>query len=356
MPRLVNKLPKYSLNKSSGHAKVRYKGKTTYLGRYGSAESRQAYAEFIANLPQHGEQDKPLDLVAGVSLLIGECVTRYCEHADEYYRHSDGRPTTEPGTIRCSLRPLVKLFSELPADEFTPARFEQLQAAMIELGWARSYCNKATGVVKRLYKWAARKGYVRVETWQKLQTVDGLKRGRTGAKETKPVGPVSDEILEATLPHVSQQVADACRLMRVTGMRPGEVLTLTAADLDRSDPALWQYRPQSHKNSYRGQARTIFIGARGQAIVASYLLRAGGGPLFRIRVAAFACAIRRACRRAGIPHWHPNMIRHAVATEVRSQYGLEVAQCVLGHTNANITQTYAERDMSRAAEVARRIG
>jgi hypothetical protein len=47
MPRLVNKLPKYSLHKPSGQAKVRYNGKDTYLGRYGSQESKEAYAEFV---------------------------------------------------------------------------------------------------------------------------------------------------------------------------------------------------------------------------------------------------------------------------------------------------------------------
>jgi hypothetical protein len=47
MPRLVNKLPKYSLHKRSGQAKVRFNGKDTYLGRYGSPESKEAYAEFV---------------------------------------------------------------------------------------------------------------------------------------------------------------------------------------------------------------------------------------------------------------------------------------------------------------------
>jgi hypothetical protein len=48
MPRLTSSLPKYSLHKSSGNAKVRLNGKTTYLGKYGTPESKEAYAKFLA--------------------------------------------------------------------------------------------------------------------------------------------------------------------------------------------------------------------------------------------------------------------------------------------------------------------
>jgi len=49
-------------------------------------------------------------------------------------------------------------------------------------------------------------------------------------------------------------------------------------------------------------------------------------------------------------------LRHSAATEIRRQFGLEAAQTVLGHAKADITQVYAERDLSLAAEVMRRIG
>jgi site-specific recombinase XerC len=54
--------------------------------------------------------------------------------------------------------------------------------------------------------------------------------------------------------------------------------------------------------------------------------------------------------------WHPNQIRHTVGTEVRSKHGLEAAQVFLGHSRADVTQTYAERDLAKAADVARKIG
>jgi integrase len=70
----------------------------------------------------------------------------------------------------------------------------------------------------------------------------------------------------------------------------------------------------------------------------------------------YAHAVRVAAAKAGVPHWHPNQLRHLFATEVRKEYGLEAAQVVLGHTHARVTEVYAERNERLAADVAARIG
>jgi integrase len=54
--------------------------------------------------------------------------------------------------------------------------------------------------------------------------------------------------------------------------------------------------------------------------------------------------------------WSPNMLRHSAATQIRSQFGLEEAQIILGHAKADITETYAERDLAKGLAVARLIG
>jgi len=54
--------------------------------------------------------------------------------------------------------------------------------------------------------------------------------------------------------------------------------------------------------------------------------------------------------------WSPNQLRHAAASSVRRQFGLEAAQVVLGHSKADVTQVYAERDQALAAEVMGKIG
>jgi integrase len=54
--------------------------------------------------------------------------------------------------------------------------------------------------------------------------------------------------------------------------------------------------------------------------------------------------------------WAPNQLRHAAATEVRREFGLGAAQVILGHSQANVTQVYAERDLAKGMEVAKQIG
>lgn len=92
-------------------------------------------------------------------------------------------------------------------------------------------------------------------------------------------------------------------------------------------------------------------------------------PRTRHAVTSYDRAIARAVKRANwslveagvepefhVPHWHPNQLRHARATDVRKCCGLEAAQVVLGHERADVTQTYAERDRPLAVKVAKEIG
>jgi integrase len=54
--------------------------------------------------------------------------------------------------------------------------------------------------------------------------------------------------------------------------------------------------------------------------------------------------------------WAPNRLRHTAGTEIRKRFGLEAAQVVLGHSMADVTQIYAERDLAKAAAVIREVG
>ncbi len=67
----------------------------------------------------------------------------------------------------------------------------------------------------------------------------GLPRGRTGARETEPIGPVEDAVVEATLPHLSRRVRGLVEFQRLTGCRPGEACTVRRCDPDTGG-AIWQ--------------------------------------------------------------------------------------------------------------------
>lgn len=356
MPKLVYKLPKYSLHKPSGQAKVRHNGRTTYLGKFGSPESHEAYARFIANLPKPDEPPRPAQAVIGTPLLVGEIALRFFEHAKGYYARN-GVPTGEHITIRACLKPLTRRFGKLPAKDFGPKRLKELREDMIALKWSRRYINKAASIIKRCFTWAASEELVPGEIAVALSTVTGLKKNRTAAREKPEVGPVADEDVDAVLPHLPDLDADVIRVMRLSGMRPGEVLAMTAEQIDRSDPACWRYSMTEHKTAHKGKVRVVFIGARCQEIILPRILKAEPGErLFPTTRGALCHAIHLGCRKAKVTRWSPNMVRHTVGTEVRSRFGLEAAQVLLGHTRADVTQTYAERDMRQAAEIARKIG
>lgn len=54
--------------------------------------------------------------------------------------------------------------------------------------------------------------------------------------------------------------------------------------------------------------------------------------------------------------WHPHQLRHNAATELRKEFGIEVARIILGHRSAAITEVYAELDQAKAIEAMARVG
>jgi integrase len=245
-----------------------------------------------------------------------------------------------------------------------------------------------------MFKWAASEEIVPADVFHGLQTVSGLRRGRTAARETEPVGPVPDAFVDAIQPHVSRQVWAMVELQRLAGMRPNEVTGMRTGDLDTSG-RVWVYRPRDHKMAYRGRSRTIYLGPRAQAILRPWLRSNLAEPLFSPKEAeaerkvqrranrktpvqpsqrdrskpdarrkpkdvydtqSYGRAIRRACEQAGVPVWAPNRLRHSAATRLRKEFGLDTARAVLGHASPVVTEIYAELDGRQAAEAMLRIG
>ena len=57
-----------------------------------------------------------------------------------------------------------------------------------------------------------------------------------------------------------------------------------------------------------------------------------------------------------MPRWSPNQLRHTVGTKVRHEMGLEASQVVLGHSRADVTQVYAERNTDLAKQAMETLG
>ena len=54
--------------------------------------------------------------------------------------------------------------------------------------------------------------------------------------------------------------------------------------------------------------------------------------------------------------WHPHQLRHAKATEIRREAGLDAARAVLGHRTPAVTEVYAELDVAKAAAIMEKLG
>ena len=391
MPRTHRHPPKYRKHRASGQAIVTLNGRDHYLGPHGTKASHREYDRLVCEWLANNRQ--PL---GGVDCLTTtELIATYLLDAAKIYT-KNGKPTKEISNLKAALRPVREMYGREPAQEFGPLALEAVRQKMIGYGWARGNVNDMVDRVRRAFRWGVRKQLIPPAVIQALETVPGLRRGQSEARETDPIQPVDDSTINATLPHLPEVVADMVQLQRATAMRPSEVCILRPCDLDRSGD-VWLYRPESHKTQHLGRERVVPIGPRGQAILLRYLARDAQAHCFRPcdseakrlsqrheartvpvscgnvpgtnRVAkpkrqpgevydvdAYRRAIHRACDKAGVERWSPNRLRHTTATAIRKEFGLEAAQVILGHSTAAITQVYAERDLAKGLHVAQMIG
>lgn len=398
MPRPRLTTPTYRRHSPTGMALADFRDPLTgekrcvTLGPWQSAESLREHARLCAEVATGKLCGTPLS--GGVT--VAELCLGYLAHAEGYYR-KNGEMTDEVDAVRAAVKVLRELHGPVPVNEFAPRSLVAVQNAMIGRGWCRTTINKQLARVRRVFRWGVAEQLVEPDTLAALAAVPALKAGRSAAREKAKVTAVADAIVDRTLPHLSDQVRAMVQLQRLCGTRPGEVVILRPGDVDRSRK-VWVYRPHSFKTEHLGGDRHIPLGPRAQKVLRPFLdrppeaycfspkeavaaLRAkqraaraarGGGsggnrkspaasperaPRDRYCVDSYRQAVQKACRKAGVPAWHPNQLRHAAAAEIREKFDLERARATLGHTQAGMTAHYAQSADGRlAAEVAERIG
>jgi integrase len=267
MPRLFNRNPSYRKHKASGQAIVTIDGKDFYLGPWNTKASKAEYDRVIGEWLAGGRN------IAGAGLAditVTEVIARYWEHAQVYYRHPDGSPTSEIRSYKPPLAVLNRLYGTTPARDFGPLALDAVRNAMIEKGWVRRSININMGRIKRMFKWAVAKELAPASIHHALSAVAGLRAGRTAARETAPVKPVPDATVDATLPFLSRTVAAMVQLQRLTGARPGEICGMRTSDIDHTGE-IWTYTPASHKTAHHGHHRSVFIGPKAQRVLQPFL-------------------------------------------------------------------------------------
>lgn len=391
--------PKYRHQKSRNLAVVRIHGKDYYLGEYGSPESRQLYAQLIAEKWVDSPEANTARLPAALKTwpTIDELIARYMtSYVSLNYLDKQGKPTDRYYHVKIALRPLHELYGATPVDKFGPKRLKMVREKMIQDGvtekggYSRRYVNDHVAIIKNFFRWGVEEEQVPVDVYQSILAVQQLRKGRERrVKNKRKVKPVAEAFVFKTLPHLPPQLATMVLLQLHSAMRPDEVTIMRPCDIDRSED-IWIYVPFEHKTENHEIDRVIYLGPKCQEFLKPWLDRGEteylfsprevviasrekrrtktaasaksvkvlyqGGPREHYNDETYCRAVKRACERAGVPKWTPNQLRHTAATFIRKTYDLETAKIILGHQSVATTEIYAEKDAETAKATMKEIG
>jgi hypothetical protein len=186
------------------HLLRHFNGIKVWFGRADDPGTRKTFDAYLArwlandrrSLEEHEDDEH---------LTVEELVDRFQAWADAYYV-KDGEPTREASIIEFACKPLTMLYGTESAATFGPPALRAVREDMIRRKWSRKNINRQVGRVRRVFKWAVERELVPPSISHALACVAPLKRGRTEAKERKPVAPIAWADVEAVLPCVSNEV------------------------------------------------------------------------------------------------------------------------------------------------------
>jgi integrase len=397
------RIPVYAKHKASNQAVVYLDGKERYLGKYGTARSKQEYRRLIGELlARQGRPERPPE-----TLTINELLLAYWNYSKEYH----GWSKRDGYCLKDVMRIVKEVYGRSLAGDFGPLALKVCRQRMIEKDWCRTYVNAQTARITRMFKWAAAEQMLPASVHAQLATVEGLHKGKTQARESERIRPVSLDHVDAALLHMPPTVRAMVKFQLITGCRPAEACIVRPIDIDMKNPACWVYRPARHKCEHHDQERLILIGPKGQDVLRAFLgvkvdgycfspqqseearsikrrqerktpLTPSQGKCRRKRnrrraprdhydTISYRNAIWRACAKADrvaheqnpgiaadqpiIPRWSPNRLRHSRATELRC-HGVDMVATILGHNKVETSQVYSEKNIAAAMAIVSQVG
>ena len=364
------------------------------LGRTGTPEAEAAFRQIQIQILT----DPSLASLKPERVTVDNLCLAYLKHAQE----------NDPGhysTIKTAVEILLQHFAGQAVDILDTRHFLHLQKMFVEHGVSRKYCNALMGFIRAMLKWGTIRKLVPYQVYGEAKLISALKKGKTRAYEKPEREAVPDEIIRRTLPFMSPTVRTMVQIQRLTGMRPSEVCKMRVGDIDRTrGNGLWYYIPGSHKTERHTGKKAIPLGKPEQALLAPYLKdKRSAAAVFSPKTAmaewhaerranrktkispsqlererkrakkpakrqpgefygqnSYRIAIANAIKKGNrvlpedqqIPHWFPYQLRHANATEIELEHGLDEAQAQLGHTTANMTKRYSKAQLRQREKLA----
>ena len=142
-------LARECLHRASGQAIVTLGRKDIYLGKYDSAASRREYDRVVAEWLAAGRPTFKVPAPGTEGVAIAQILAAFLRHAKEYYRASD-----EADGFKFAMGPMKRLYSRLPAEDFTLSKLKAVREKMVKAGWSRNYIVKQVGRIRMIFKWA----------------------------------------------------------------------------------------------------------------------------------------------------------------------------------------------------------
>ena len=206
-------IPSYTRHKASGQAVVRLNDVDHYLGPWNTPQSRAEYDRVINEWLARGRR------LADTSGDPSD--TRMKELIAGFHSYLVGTLPEIDDKIRLALKAVREMYGETPAAKFGPTAFKAIRLKMIESGLSITTIRDRMGVIRRMVAWGVENEMFPADALQRIQAVAGLRTGRDGVKASRRVKPVSEEHIQAILPHVSPTIRAMIELQALTGARPG---------------------------------------------------------------------------------------------------------------------------------------
>lgn len=301
-------------------------GRQVLLGR----SKREAYAEFARLTVGRGSGPASRITVRSLAeLWLADCERRL------------KAPTLQ--TYRSRIGSFVGLCGALEVGRLKPYHLSQWAAKQ---RWSQSTTHSALTIVKLMVAWGEREGYLDANPISKVRK-PGMQRRQ----------PITLEQARAVMAACPDHIRVALELLLVTGLRPGELCSLTAEGTDLAGR-------RAIVTGKSGQ-RTIPLGSAAAEIIRPQLgvLPAGPimlGPCGKLTVDALGHAVTRARRRAvsdgSLEHVTPHCWRGLFATEaLRRGVDSALVSTLLGHRDATILlRNYASPDHAMLLDAMQR--
>lgn len=331
--------------------------------------------------------ERKLGLAGGAApppVLLTDLIAQYRAWLPTY--HKDGRRAVIEGV----LDNLDRAYGAVPIKDFGPKKLAEFRETMVEAGLKRKTCNDRTQIVKAMFRWGIEREIVEWPVYNAIKELKGLAKGRTQAGEYEERLGVSRDHIQKAMAEMPRTLQMLVLVQYLTGARPGELLNLTPADIDRTED-IWVVRIKEHKNAWRegDPVRYVCLGERAKKHLAERVLSCRPDePLFSPRRAmqernaerethrhqpvgqartdrrvgdtyttdSYRRAVKYACEAAGIPVWTPHQLRHQAASEIEKAFGAQAARAALGHASLDTTSIYLHQDLETMKQIAAKRG